>query len=475
MSESTYGVAYTPATVKQQTVGNLQDDTYLESLGVRYIRITWADYINNTRYRVVPRKYFTKLLRSSRPGVSLAKVVLGIVFLALTPGFTAVGEYHYVLDLRSFRLAPYAPGHASVMGFFQEKTPSPEYGLTVPLCPRWILKQVLDRAQKAAGITYLVGYESEFILLSATEPTIVPVNWADRSASSKMRSSSVQSKVMEEIADLLDGAGIELQMYHPEAAPGQYEVVTGPLPPMEAADALIQTRETIYNVASKHGLQATFAPRLFATSGGSGMHTNISVHNTSSAVPSPGADVHLGPTMTASERSFLQGVLSHIPALCALTLPTKYSYARVVDGIWSGGTYVSWGTDNREAAVRLSGSPGQHRFECRFVDATANPHPVLAGLLGAGTKALIDGTPLQSGDCAKPVALMNDEEKVENGVQNTGRVPSTLSQARENLDNDQELREALGHNFVSTYLSTLERALVGDTEQESMTKLINFY
>lgn len=61
----------------------------------------------------------------------------------------------------------------------------------------------------------------------------------------------------------LGQAGIEVQMYHAEAAPGQYEVVTGPLPPLQAADALLHTRETIYNVASRHGLRATLAPRVF--------------------------------------------------------------------------------------------------------------------------------------------------------------------------------------------------------------------
>lgn len=70
---------------------------------------------------------------------------------------------------------------------------------------------------------------------------------------------------MEEIANALQvpGCGVELQMYHAEAAPGQYEVVTGPLPPLQAVDALIHTRETIFNVASKYGLRATLAPRVF--------------------------------------------------------------------------------------------------------------------------------------------------------------------------------------------------------------------
>ena len=42
--------------------------------------------------------------------------------------------------------------------------------------------------------------------------------------------------------------------------------MTGPLAPLDAADALVHTRETIYNIANKHGLKATFTPRLHADS-----------------------------------------------------------------------------------------------------------------------------------------------------------------------------------------------------------------
>ena len=87
------------------------------------------------------------------------------------------------------------------------------------------------------------------------------------SNSTALPSGSVEAKVLEEIADALHAPGrLELQMYHAEAAPGQYEVVTGPLGPLQAADALVHTRETIYNVASKHGLRATFAPRVYMDS-----------------------------------------------------------------------------------------------------------------------------------------------------------------------------------------------------------------
>lgn len=42
-------------------------------------------------------------------------------------------------------------------------------------------------------------------------------------------------------------------------------MITGPLPPLQAADALVVTRETIISIAHKHGLRATFAPRIFPT------------------------------------------------------------------------------------------------------------------------------------------------------------------------------------------------------------------
>lgn len=81
-----------------------------------------------------------------------------------------------------------------------------------------------------------------------------------------MRSSSIGKAIIEEIYDVLTDAGIEVQQFHSESAPGQYEVVTGPLPPVEAVDALVFTRDTIYNVAAKHGARATLYPKVFSES-----------------------------------------------------------------------------------------------------------------------------------------------------------------------------------------------------------------
>lgn len=164
--------------------------------------------------------------------------------------------------------------------------------------------------------------------------------------------------------------------------------------------------------------------------------------------------------MSATERAFLQTLLAHLPALCALILPTYASYARVVDGIWSGGTYACWGTDNKDAPVRLCGPAGAHHFELKCVDATANPYLVLASVIAAGLEGVRDGAELTSGDCTKPAAFMSEEERRAVGLANPGRLPRTVEDARTLLAADGYLKEKLGEEFVEKYISVNEVSAV---------------
>lgn len=65
-----------------------------------------------------------------------------------------------------------------------------------------------------------MGFETEFILLKSTSP-IDAVNYHGWSNSPALPSGSVEAKVLHEIAEAIQASGIELQMYHAEAAPGQ--------------------------------------------------------------------------------------------------------------------------------------------------------------------------------------------------------------------------------------------------------------
>ncbi|CCM01373.1 uncharacterized protein FIBRA_03423 [Fibroporia radiculosa] len=474
-----YGVRYTPDSPANPVDALISSAARvlfqtIHSYSCRYVRVQWVDLINTARFRVLPLQHFQKLFTAERAGVCLTHATLGLVGPGITPGFSGTGEYLLVIDPASVRPCVFAPEHAVVMGWIQEKVPSPSTGIVCDLCPRTMLNRIVADAQQRAGLKFLAGFESEFILLSETSPRPVFVNHADWSTSAKLLAGRKETVVLEEIVDALMGAGIEVQMYHAEAAPGQYEIVTGPLPPLESADAIVHTRETIRNVASKHGLHATFAPRLHSDNCGSGAHMHLSMH---SAMPKAlrASDASRGPTLTPTERSFLQTLLAHLPSLCALMLPTAASYARVEDGIWSGGTYSCWGTDNKEAPVRLCGPGGEHHLELKCVDGTANPYLVLAGVLAAGMRGVAEGALLTVGDCEVPVALMNDEERKAVGLQNPGRLPRTIKDARELLRKDDHLRGVLGENFVAKFTAVnevLEAHLQAESAEATVARLV---
>ena len=256
---------------------------------------------------------------------------------------------------------------------------------------------------------------------------------------------------------------------------GQYEVVTGPLPPLEAADAVVFTRETIFNIAAKYGFHATFAPRVYTNAckygvslplirllncsitGGTAAHTHISLHSTAKPPANPppeNPNTNKDTTMTPLERSFLQSLLQHLPSSTAFTLPTAASYDRVQDGIWSCGTYACWGEDNREAAVRLTGPPGFHHFEVRTVDGTANPHIALAALLGLGLNGVDNGLELNIEAVDGPAVVLSPDERVNRGI--VRRLQRTLSAARDAARVDPIISEVLGQEFVEKYLGVNE-------------------
>jgi glutamine synthetase len=84
----------------------------------------------------------------------------------------------------------------------------------------FILIKCQRDARENAGVEFLVGFETEFVLLKSTSP-IDPVNIHGWSNSPAIPSGSVEAKVLHEIAEAVIQSGIELQMYHSEAALGQ--------------------------------------------------------------------------------------------------------------------------------------------------------------------------------------------------------------------------------------------------------------
>jgi glutamine synthetase len=152
-------------------------------------------------------------------------------------------------------------------------------------------------------------------------------------------------------------------------------------------------------------------------------------------------------------RSFVAGVLEHLPALLALTCPSVNSYHRLAPNMWSS-AYTCWGPDNREAAVRVA-SPFRGRIEAstnveiKAVDGSANPYLALGAIVAAG----LDG--IQRGlDPGEPLASNpHDMEEAEREARGIRRYPTSLADAVTELEQDELLLDALGraraHEFMS--------------------------
>ena len=191
--------------------------------------------------------------------------------------------------------------------------------------------------------------------------------------------------------------------------------------------------------------------------GGTGAHTHISLHPTAQPPANPppaNPNTNKDTTLTPLERSYLQSLLENLPASTAFTLPTAASYDRVQDGIWSGGTYACWGVDNRETAVRLAGPPGSHHLEVRTIDGTANPHIVLATLLGLGLVGVQKGLELKIEGIDGSAVHLSAEERTKKGI--VGRLQRTLSEARDAARKNTTVGDVLGQDFVEKYLSANE-------------------
>ncbi|KAH6906815.1 FLU1-II [Coprinopsis sp. MPI-PUGE-AT-0042] len=356
------GVLYEPS---QRSPILVADE--LEQRGIAYVRVQWLDLTNLVRFR--------KHLQAQRPGINVACVALGLVVLSIAEGFGSAGEYVYVFDMSSLKLCPYAPRHASVMGFFQEKASSPGRELTVP--------------PLSHRLNSLVGYETEFILLGSKEEA---KNNHAYSVSSALYTGSVETTVMEEIADALP------YRWH------------------------------------RHGLRATLVPRLHQDSAGSGSHLHFSVQFHCPITGRHPGIIPCCPNRASSILGFHQ-------------LPNH-------GFLWQDGRRNLVRRNLCVLGVRITRNSFAHRnFELKTIDGTANPYLVLAGMLGVGGIGLKSGQQLSQKpiEVSRSAVEMSAEERDAHGINQ--RLPLNIAEAREKFHLNTVLRQVLGEEFVASYLN----------------------
>jgi len=219
---------------------------------------------------------------------------------------------------------------------------------------------------------------------------------------------------------------------------------------LKAADEQLLVRETIRAVATRRGLVASLAPKPWPENAGNGCHVHFSLwEGPSNRFYDPAAPDRL----SDMARSFIAGLLEHLPGLCALTAPSFNSYHRIVPHYWAG-AFRCWGHDNREAPVRIA-SPFRGaeevsaNAELKASDASCNPYLAVGGLIAAG----LDGLERRLEPPA-PVevdpATWSEEERAARGID---RMPANQGEALDALAADGLLLGALGTDLAGSYLA----------------------
>ena len=161
---------------------------------------------------------------------------------------------------------------------------------------------------------------------------------------------NIHCELINDLADALIFQGLDVEGFYPESGPGQQEVNIRYADAAQAADRQIIYRETVRGVAYRHGLIASFLPKLLEDKAGSGCHLNFSLWRNGKNIS---GDDRQASGINLEAGAFISGVLDHLSALAAVTIHSKTSYRRIRPHFWAG-AFRSWGHQNREAAVRVS-------------------------------------------------------------------------------------------------------------------------
>ena len=354
---------------------------------IRTHRIAWVDSAGIIRCRGVTAEAFTAV-RVQGLGLTMASMaMLGHVdAVANGTGLGVVGEVRLVPDECTYRL-PWMPSHSLSFG-------SLYFPLRVPWChcPRAILRKALQRARiECDELEIYIGFEIEVLLLR--KGTLDPI---DSSNYCSARCFDANASLVDDMVAALQALGIVIEQFHCESANGQYELVLQYRQAEVMVDQLYLARMAITAIADRHGVDASFLPKSRSSQAGNGQHMHMSmwrkgqniftVNGAHDPVKEGIADEYSPPTEAAA---FIAGVLHHLPALMAVTMPSPNSFRRVQPSCWSG-AFQCWGVDNREAPLRVCSAPQgpPNNFEVKCFDATANAYIGVAAVIIAGVDGM---------------------------------------------------------------------------------------
>jgi glutamine synthetase len=241
-------------------------------------------------------------------------------------------------------------------------------------------------------------------------------------------------EVREDIMRALMFNGVTVETGHHEVGTaGQGEIDMRYADVVTQAHQLLMFKHLVKNIARKHGLAATFLPKVIVGDNGSGMHVHQSLWRGEENVFAGSGYGGLSEVGL----HYIGGILKHGPALCALTNPTTISYKRIVPHC-EAPTNLVYSARNRSAAIRIPqyepGNKKAVRPEVRFPDPMASGYIAFSAMLLAGMDGIEEKI-----DPGKPF-----DGNVWENADGLPQLPGSLDEALDALERDHEFLTRVG-------------------------------
>ncbi len=350
-------------------------------------------------------------------------------------------------DPGTFKTIPWSPGEAPTARMICDvRTPDgdPYVG-----DPRHVLRRALERANEMGFDNFYCGPELEFFYFkdsAGTEPL-------DYGGYFDLTTLDAATALRRETVLALQDFGIGVEYSHHEVGISQHEIDLRFDSALEMADKVMTYKTVVKEIATKHGVYATFMPKPLRDQNGSGMHTHQSLFSGTQNSFFDRDDQYF---LSDTAKQFIAGQLVHAREISIIFAQFVNSYKRLVPG-YEAPVYIAWSRRNRSALVRVPlYHPGQEkatRAELRCPDPAANIYLCFAALLHAGLEGIERGYELPE-PMERNLYHLSHEEREKLGIQS---LPSDLGEAIQEAENSELLYKALGEH-VFTRLLELKRA-----------------
>ena len=418
---------------------------FLDNDNSRFATVALVDTNGLLRGQMVSRRALDGVLKSGM-GMAPAQLALDPTDEMLDmPGVNDdTGDFHddpLVVDPSSARRIPWAkPGYDLLL--------LTNYaGETAQICPRSILKSVLERAA-AAGFTPKYGMELEYTLFNETAESARAKGYRNLQTATLHAShdlvlyQAVQSEWYEAVAEMCGPLQIDLAKMHEEIGGGFMEACIAAGEGLEPADQLVLLKNFIRALAMRQGRCVTFMPRWIETADSQSIHLHVSLKDRA-GVPifhDPSQKNGIGQTF----RHFLGGLQKYIGDMTLIFQPTVNSYRRFAPGTFAP-PGLTWGYENRTTCFRVVGhDAGSLRVENRLPGADTNPYLTAAATIAAGVAGILEKIEPQ------PEVLGNGHVHGGDGPDFARSMPEAIDRLR----GSDFAKDWLGARFVETFSAT---------------------